>query len=86
MLYQQSVAILNVVRIAQIIHLIKLTLKVNEKNILKTLKTLSDFGIKVKKVNKNEFIVYGKQEYKPCVYNVEADFSQFAFPLHNLVR
>ena len=44
-----------------------------------TLKTLSDFGIKVKRVNKNEFIVYGNQEYKSCVYNVEADFSQFAF-------
>ena len=53
MLYQQSVAILNVVRIAQIIRLTKLTLKVSEKNILKTLKTLSEMVDALPKSSKN---------------------------------
>lgn len=44
-----------------------------------TLRTLSKFGINIKRVNKNEFYVYGNQEYKACNYKVEADFSQFGF-------
>lgn len=44
-----------------------------------TLRTLSKFGINIKRVNKNEFYVYGNQEYKACNYKVEADFSQFSF-------
>ena len=44
-----------------------------------TLRTLSKFGINIKRENKNEFYVYGNQEYKACNYNVEADFSQFSF-------
>lgn len=44
-----------------------------------TLKTLKEFGININRVNKNEFHVYGKQKYKASEYNVEADFSQFAF-------
>ena len=44
-----------------------------------TLRTLNMFGINIKRVSKNEFYIYGNQEYKACNYKVEADFSQFSF-------
>ena len=44
-----------------------------------TFRTLNVFGIYVKRVSKNEFYIYGNQEYKACNYKVEADFSQFSF-------
>jgi len=44
-----------------------------------TLQTLSDFGIEASFSDENTIQIKGNQQYKPCDYNVEGDFSQLAF-------
>ncbi|MFI3168618.1 MAG: 3-phosphoshikimate 1-carboxyvinyltransferase [Faecalibacterium sp.] len=44
-----------------------------------TLATLRDFGITIKRPRYNQFIIPGKQNYIPCPYTVEGDYSQAAF-------
>lgn len=44
-----------------------------------TLKTLKSFGIEIRRISRTEFIIPGNQKYTPRVYEVEGDYSQFAF-------
>ncbi len=44
-----------------------------------TLDVLSKFGIEIINNNYNSFEIKGNQQYKPCDYFVEGDFSQAAF-------
>lgn len=44
-----------------------------------TLDILKKFGIEIINNNYEEFIIKGNQEYKPCDYKIEGDFSQSAF-------
>lgn len=46
-----------------------------------TLEMLSRFGIVIENNNYQEFLIKGNQQYLPCNYYVEADFSQAAFYL-----
>lgn len=55
-----------------------------------TLQMLEKFGIQIENHDYQEFIIRGGQQYCPCDYHVEADFSQAAFflvagALHNQV-
>ncbi len=43
-----------------------------------TVDILNRFGIKIE-LNDNEILIKGNQEFKPCDYQVEGDFSQSAF-------
>lgn len=44
-----------------------------------TLDMLKKFGIEIENIEYKKFIVKGNQEYKPCDYTIEGDFSQSAF-------
>lgn len=44
-----------------------------------TLDMLKKFNIEIENINYQKFIVKGNQEYKPCDYTIEGDFSQSAF-------
>ena len=44
-----------------------------------TLDILSKFGISIINKDYKEFIIKGNQEYKPCDYTIEGDYSQSAF-------
>lgn len=44
-----------------------------------TLDILAKFGIRIENKDYKEFIVRGKQSFKPCDYTIEGDFSQSAF-------
>ncbi len=44
-----------------------------------TIDILKMFGIKIINNDYKEFIIEGNQEYKPCDYEIEGDFSQAAF-------
>ncbi len=44
-----------------------------------TIDILNMFGVKIINNNYEEFIIEGNQEYKPCDYEIEGDFSQAAF-------
>lgn len=46
-----------------------------------TLQMLELYGIHVENHDYREFVIAGGQQYKPCDYRVEADFSQAAFYL-----
>lgn len=46
-----------------------------------TLQVLSQFGIKIKNLDYQTFIIFGNQEYQSHDYQVEADFSQAAYYL-----
>lgn len=46
-----------------------------------TLQMLNQYGIEIMNHNYQEFMIQGRQQYKPCDYTVEADFSQAAFYL-----
>lgn len=46
-----------------------------------TIQMLNQYGIQVENKNYQEFIIKGQQQYHPCDYQVEADFSQAAFYL-----
>lgn len=46
-----------------------------------TLQMLERYGIHIENHDYQEFIVHGGQQYHPCDYHVEADFSQAAFYL-----
>jgi 3-phosphoshikimate 1-carboxyvinyltransferase len=46
-----------------------------------TLQVLEKFGIKIKNDNYNQFIIPGKQKFKPCSFQVESDWSGGAFLL-----
>lgn len=46
-----------------------------------TIQMLNQYGITVENHNYQEFIIKGQQQYHPCNYQVEADFSQAAFYL-----
>ena len=46
-----------------------------------TLQMLKQYGIEIENRNYEKFIIRGGQQYHPCDYQVEADFSQAAFYL-----
>lgn len=59
---------------------IKITTKLESKGYVDlTLDILSRFGVEIINNEYQEFIIKGNQEYKPCDYTVEGDFSQSAF-------
>lgn len=46
-----------------------------------TIKMLKSFSIEVENINYNEFRIKGRQEYKPAIIEIEADWSSTAFLL-----
>lgn len=44
-----------------------------------TLHVLEQFGIKIENQNYEKFVIPPNQEYKPCTFNLEGDYSQAAF-------
>lgn len=46
-----------------------------------TIQMLNQYGIEIIHHDYQEFIIRGRQQYQPCDYSVEADFSQAAFYL-----
>ena len=44
-----------------------------------TIHTLNKFGIEIETKSESEYVVKGNQKYKACNYEVECDYSQFAF-------
>ena len=62
--------------------LIKITTPLESKGYIDlTLDMLEKFGIEIINHDYQAFQIRGNQNYKPCDYNVEADFSQAAFYL-----
>lgn len=60
--------------------IIKMTSELESKPYIDiTLKVMESFGINIENNNDEFFYIKGSQEYKPCDYRVEGDFSQGAF-------
>ena len=60
--------------------ILKITTKLESKGYVDlTLDILNKFGIEIINNNYEEFIIRGNQQYKPCDYTIEGDFSQSAF-------
>lgn len=59
---------------------IEITTKLESKGYIDlTMDILKKFGIEIKTNDYKEFFIKGNQEFKPCDYTVEGDYSQVAF-------